>query len=79
MAGDIFRGQAQRNELVIRLQPGEAVYVKMTTKRPGMTFEMDQTELDLTYSARYKVTATLWIGWAHRDEEVVLCFTTILF
>ncbi|KAF0293091.1 Glucose-6-phosphate 1-dehydrogenase [Amphibalanus amphitrite] len=54
VAGDIFRGQPHRNELVIRLQPGEAVYVKMMTKRPGMTFDMEETELDLTYSARYK-------------------------
>jgi len=52
--GDIFGGQARRNELVLRVQPGEAVYVKMMTKKPGMTFDMEETELDLTYGARYK-------------------------
>lgn len=26
--GDIFQGQCKRNELVIRVQPGEALYVK---------------------------------------------------
>lgn len=52
--GDIFNGKTKRNELVIRVQPGEAVYVKMMTKTPGMSFEMEETELDLTYGSRYK-------------------------
>jgi len=52
--GDIFQGQAKRNELVIRVQPGEAIYVKMVTKTPGMSFDMEETELDLTYGSRYK-------------------------
>lgn len=52
--GDIFDGQAKRNELVIRVQPGEAIYVKMVTKTPGMSFDMEETELDLTYRSRYK-------------------------
>lgn len=53
--GDIFHGQSKRNELVIRVQPGEAVYVKMMTKKPGISFDMEETELDLTYGHRYKV------------------------
>lgn len=53
--GDIFEGKVKRNELVIRVQPGEALYVKMMTKSPGITFDMEETELDLTYSSRYKV------------------------
>ncbi|XP_075219480.1 glucose-6-phosphate 1-dehydrogenase Zw isoform X2 [Lycorma delicatula] len=52
--GDIFDGKTKRNELVIRVQPGEAVYIKMMTKTPGMTFDMEETELDLTYGNRYK-------------------------
>lgn len=52
--GDIFQGQTKRNELVIRVQPGEAIYVKMVTKTPGMSFDMEETELDLTYGARFK-------------------------
>ena len=56
VAGDIFGpGQIKRNELVIRVQPGEAVYMKMMAKRPGMTFDCEETELDLSYSTRYKV------------------------
>lgn len=52
--GDIFNGQAKRNELVMRVQPGEAVYIKLMTKTPGISFQMEETELDLTYGSRYK-------------------------
>lgn len=55
VAGDIFEGKAKRNELVIRVQPGEAIHVKMMTKTPGITFDIEETELDLTYVNRYKV------------------------
>ncbi|KAK7103001.1 glucose-6-phosphate 1-dehydrogenase-like isoform X2 [Littorina saxatilis] len=55
VAGDIFPlGEAKRNELVIRVQPDEAVYLKMMTKTPGMTFDTHETELDLSYNSRYK-------------------------
>ena len=54
--GDIFpSGEVKRNELVIRVQPDEAVYMKMTTKTPGMSFRTEETELDLSYKSRYKV------------------------
>ncbi|KAG5890106.1 hypothetical protein JTB14_005241 [Gonioctena quinquepunctata] len=51
--GDIFDGKPKRNELVIRVQPGEALYVKMMVKTPGIAFDMEETELDLTYGSRY--------------------------
>ncbi|XP_017768268.1 PREDICTED: glucose-6-phosphate 1-dehydrogenase isoform X2 [Nicrophorus vespilloides] len=51
--GDIFDGKAKRNELVIRVQPGEALYVKLMVKTPGSPFDMEETELDLTYGSRY--------------------------
>ncbi|XP_060515882.1 glucose-6-phosphate 1-dehydrogenase isoform X2 [Cylas formicarius] len=51
--GDIFDGKPKRNELVIRVQPGEALYVKLMVKTPGMAFDMEETELDLTYGSRY--------------------------
>ncbi|VDP92971.1 unnamed protein product [Echinostoma caproni] len=47
-------GSVKRNELVIRVQPNEAVYVKLNTKTPGMRFVTEETELDLTYSTRYQ-------------------------
>lgn len=49
---------AQRNELVIRAQPSESMYVKITAKNPGLQQDLRdtrQTELDLTYSSRYSV------------------------
>ncbi|CAM4320239.1 glucose-6-phosphate 1-dehydrogenase isoform X1 [Lepidochelys kempii] len=52
--GDIFHQQCKRNELVIRVQPNEAVYTKMMTKKPGMFFDPEESELDLTYGNRYK-------------------------
>uniref|UniRef100_A0A8D3BLL7 Glucose-6-phosphate 1-dehydrogenase n=2 Tax=Scophthalmus maximus TaxID=52904 RepID=A0A8D3BLL7_SCOMX len=52
--GDIFSERCQRNELVVRVQPDEAIYLKMMTKRPGVYFSPEETELDLTYKSRYK-------------------------
>ena len=58
VAGDIFpSGDVKRNELVIRVQPDEAVYLKMMTKSPGMSFGCEETELDLSYNSRYKVNS----------------------
>lgn len=53
--GQIFAERCQRNELVMRVQPDEAIYLKMLTKRPGVYFSPEETELDLTYKSRYKV------------------------
>jgi glucose-6-phosphate 1-dehydrogenase len=48
-------GKLARDELVIRVQPNEAIYLKLNTKRPGeMGFSIEETELDLTYGERYK-------------------------
>ncbi|GFT74910.1 glucose-6-phosphate 1-dehydrogenase [Nephila pilipes] len=54
--GDIFNNQCKRNELVMRVQPVEAVYLKFMTKIPGnvSSFGLEETELDLSYSSRYK-------------------------
>lgn len=52
--GDIFSGETVRNELVIRVQPNESVYCKVMTKTPGMSFNLQETELDLTYKSRHK-------------------------
>ena len=42
------------NEIVIRLQPKEAIYIKTNVKRPGLHTSVIQSELDLTYHSRYK-------------------------
>eukprot|EP01111_Echinosteliopsis_oligospora_P016960 TRINITY_DN7197_c0_g1_i3.p1 TRINITY_DN7197_c0_g1~~TRINITY_DN7197_c0_g1_i3.p1 ORF type:complete len:524 (-),score=120.96 TRINITY_DN7197_c0_g1_i3:97-1587(-) len=51
----IFNG-TQPNELVIRVQPNEAMYLKVTQKRPGLTADLHQSELDLTYNSRFGST-----------------------
>ncbi|EGG11567.1 uncharacterized protein MELLADRAFT_74091 [Melampsora larici-populina 98AG31] len=48
----IFKDIA-RNELVIRVQPGEAVYMKMNAKAPGLAMKTVPTEMDLTYKRRF--------------------------
>lgn len=42
-----------RNELVIRIQPSEAIYMKFNTKTPGLITRAIPTELDLTYKQRF--------------------------
>lgn len=37
------------NELVIRIQPDEAVYLKMNNKVPGLGVKIDTSRLDLSY------------------------------
>jgi glucose-6-phosphate 1-dehydrogenase len=41
------------NELVIRVQPDEAIYLKINNKVPGLGMRLDQSNLNLLYSARY--------------------------
>ncbi|GAB5034319.1 glucose-6-phosphate dehydrogenase [Nannochloropsis oceanica] len=44
------------NELVIRLQPKEAIYLKTNVKAPGLRSAPLQSELDLSYHLRYPDT-----------------------
>lgn len=50
------------NELVIRVQPDAAVYMKFNSKTPGLSNATQVTDLDLTYSSRYK---NYWIPEAY--------------
>lgn len=38
---------------MIRVQPGEAVYLKMNAKAPGLAMKSVPTEMDLTYKRRF--------------------------
>ncbi|KAL6766229.1 GLD1 [Auxenochlorella protothecoides x Auxenochlorella symbiontica] len=51
----IFAGESSssRNELVVRLQPDEAIYMKFIVKKPGLDTEPVISELDLDYHSRY--------------------------
>ena len=53
---DVARGifsDIARNELVMRVQPKEAIYLKMNAKYPGLGMRTVLTDLDLTYHRRY--------------------------
>lgn len=52
VAGSLYKG-SPRNELVLRVQPREAVYVKFNNKQPGLSYQTIQTDLDLSYHNRY--------------------------
>ncbi|RWW33904.1 hypothetical protein GW17_00001339 [Ensete ventricosum] len=41
------------NELVIRVQPDEAIYLKINNKVPGLGMRLDRSNLNLLYSSRY--------------------------
>ncbi|KAK4486056.1 hypothetical protein RD792_008721 [Penstemon davidsonii] len=42
------------NELVIRVQPDEAIYLKINNKVPGLGMRLDRSNLNLLYKARYE-------------------------
>ena len=51
---NLFQGQeTPRNELVLRLQPDEAVYMKTNVKMPGLSSKPGQVEMDLSYKERF--------------------------
>lgn len=52
---DIFQGQTQMNELVIRLYPNEAIRFFVNLKRPGFNDTLQATELDLIYKDKFPV------------------------
>lgn len=51
-----IKDEKSRNELVMRLQPNEAIYMKMLVKKPGLASDVEMSELDLSYMDRYKET-----------------------
>jgi len=59
--GNIFAGKpggdlnSETNELVIRIQPDEAIYLKINNKVPGLGMRLNHTKLDLQYKAAYDV------------------------
>ncbi|KAI7735149.1 hypothetical protein M8C21_030174 [Ambrosia artemisiifolia] len=41
------------NELVLRVQPDEAIYLKINNKIPGLGMRLDRSDLNLLYKMRY--------------------------
>ncbi len=53
-AETLFGGvEVPRNELVMKLQPGETIYLKSNIKTPGFSSSPIQTELEVKYDTRY--------------------------
>lgn len=46
-------GHSNRNELVLRVQPNTAIYMKMNMKSPGIETMPVTEELDMTYKHKY--------------------------
>ncbi|KAF3323412.1 glucose-6-phosphate 1-dehydrogenase [Carex littledalei] len=57
--GNLYKGKfgtdldKATNELVIRVQPDEAIYLKINNKIPGLGMRLDSSNLNLHYSERY--------------------------
>eukprot|EP01128_Nolandella_sp_AFSM9_P008807 TRINITY_DN547_c0_g2_i1.p1 TRINITY_DN547_c0_g2~~TRINITY_DN547_c0_g2_i1.p1 ORF type:complete len:542 (+),score=146.71 TRINITY_DN547_c0_g2_i1:358-1983(+) len=49
---------ASPNELVIRVQPNEAIYINMTNKKPGLSDELTNADLDLSYTEKFQPSYT---------------------
>ena len=43
----------EANEMVIRVQPDESIYLSLTTKVPGMEMQLATRRLDLQYKAAF--------------------------
>jgi len=52
--GNIFDDSIRRNELVVRIQPNEAIWLNVINKKPGMKFETAETFLDMSYGERFE-------------------------
>jgi glucose-6-phosphate 1-dehydrogenase len=69
-ASFLFSGQdCPRNELVMRLQPRESVYLKTNVKTPGFKSRPIQSELDINYDTRF---------FAHTEEANPDAYTRLL-
>jgi len=47
------KGCVPGNELVIRIQPDETIYLKIMFKKPGLDFRMVESRLDLQYKSAF--------------------------
>lgn len=66
----LFSGQdCPRNELVMRLQPHEAMYMKTNVKTPGFKSRPIQSELEINYETRF---------FAHTEEANPDAYTSLL-
>jgi len=58
ISGGLYDGKKlDRNELVMRVQPDEAILLRCMTKSPGLSNEPVGVELDLTYKNKFQAQA----------------------
>ena len=44
------------NTLIIKIQPDEGIFLKISTKRPGMPFVVEDVKMDFSYSGKWSQT-----------------------
>jgi len=54
LPASLFKHVAASNELVIRVQPDEAIYLKMNNKTPGLSDKLVISDLDMTYHSKFQ-------------------------
>lgn len=46
--------EARPNQLVLRIQPDEAIYFRFSTKRPGLHYQIQPVRMDFEYEDEFK-------------------------
>lgn len=54
--GNLFASELPQNELVLRIQPNDAIYMKCLGKQPGLGKALVESELDLTVMERFNIS-----------------------
>lgn len=60
--------QPPRNEIVVRIHPNPCIYMKIASKKPGITTDLVQTELDFNYPVPVAGMGTLATDDATLDD-----------
>lgn len=65
--GNLYKGSfgtdldRATNELVIRVQPDEGIYLKINNKIPGLGMRLDRSNLNLHYAARWDQVSNTFV------------------
>ena len=75
-SGNLFTGkQVLPNELVMRVQPDEAIFLRCMTKSPGLSADVASVEMDLTYasSPSYPHDPSRKLANKHTNIYIYIC------
>ena len=56
LESDLFKGQTRRDELVLKISKGEALQMKIMSKKPGITSDIELIDVDFVYEKEYEVS-----------------------